>query len=305
VRLRSLTTESEQAANELQMMYGVHVYARANGYPDLALERGRDAHRAARALGDRLMEFLAACGLALSHLELGEVAGAEEWLDRAGTAALAQPSLPRERQLELCRGFARVAAGDADTAMGYLQRAVGLATQYGSPAARSETLAAAALASARLGAAGDRPQLLEFAEACASESRRLAATLKGPLPWEAQAFAASARVALARGEPSAALEAARSVLACLQTRMPEGLHAEIRLVVAQALLAGGAHDESAEARARIRAVLRTVAERILDDGVRARWFASPLHAELASTAAEEPSRPPICANEADRAARQR
>ena len=48
------------------MLYGVHVYARANGYPDLALERGRDAHGAARALGDRFLEFLAACGLALS-----------------------------------------------------------------------------------------------------------------------------------------------------------------------------------------------------------------------------------------------
>jgi ATP/maltotriose-dependent transcriptional regulator MalT len=295
VRLRSLTTESEEATNELQMMYGVPVYARANGYPDLALERGQDAHRAARALGDRFLEFLAACGLALSHLELGEVAAAEEWLDRAGTAALAEPSLPRERQLELCRGFARVAAGDAETAMGHLKRAADLATRYGSPAARSETLAAAALAGTRLGA-GDHPQLLDWAEACASESRRLAAALQGPLPWEAQAFSGSARVALARGDTSVATGAARSALACLQTRKPEGLHAEIHLVAAQALLAGGAHDEASEARARIRAVLRTVAERILDDDVRARWFASPLHAELASAAGDQPSRPPIGAD---------
>jgi tetratricopeptide (TPR) repeat protein len=293
VRLRSLTTESEEATNELQMMYGVQVYARANGYPDLALERGRDAHGAARALGDRFLEFLAACGLALSHLELGEIAAAEEWLDRAGTAALAQPSLARERQLELCRGLARVAAGSADHAMGYLRRAVALGTQYGSPATRSETLAAAALASARLGTAGDQPELLDWAETCASESRRLAAALQGPLPWEAQAFAASARVALARGDTSAATESARSALACLRTRTPVGLHAEIRLIVAQALLAGGAHDEAADARARLRAVLRTVAERILDDDVRARWFAAPFHAELAAAASEEPSKPPL------------
>ena len=246
VRLRPLTTESEEATNELQMMYGVHVYARANGYPDLALERGRDAHGAARALGDRFLEFLAG-----------------------------------------------VAAGDAANAMGYLRRAAALATQYSSSAARSETLAAAALASARLGAAGDQPELLDWAEACASESRRLAAALPGPLPWEAQAFAASARVALARSKMTAATEAARSAVECLLARTPAGLHAEIRLIVAQALLAGDAHDEAAEVRAHIRGVLRTVAERILDDDVRARWFASPFHAELAATAGEEPSWPPM------------
>jgi len=90
---------------------------------------------------------------------------------------------------------------------------------------------------------------------------------------------------------TAATEAARSALECLLARTPAGVHAEIRLIVAQALLAGGAHDEAAEVRAHIRGVLRTVAERILDDDVRARWFASPFHAELAATAGEEPSWP--------------
>src|SRR4029450_716699 len=43
-RLSELVTESERARLELQMLYGVHVYALAKGGPDPAMARGRDAH---------------------------------------------------------------------------------------------------------------------------------------------------------------------------------------------------------------------------------------------------------------------
>ena len=55
------------------MLYGVHVFSRAKVIPDLALSRGEQAHAHAREMGDRSLEFLAAGGTAMSHLDLGEV----------------------------------------------------------------------------------------------------------------------------------------------------------------------------------------------------------------------------------------
>ena len=59
-RLSELVTESERSRLDLQMLFGVHVYARAKVVPDLALSRGEDAHRAAKIQGERSIEFLAA-----------------------------------------------------------------------------------------------------------------------------------------------------------------------------------------------------------------------------------------------------
>ena len=83
-RLSELVTESERDRLDLQMLFGVHVYSRAKVVPDLALSRGEDAHRAARLQGDRTTEFLAAGGVAMGLLELGDLEGAERWLGKAG-----------------------------------------------------------------------------------------------------------------------------------------------------------------------------------------------------------------------------
>ena len=97
-RLSAVVTESERDRLDLQMLFGVHVYSRAKVVPDLALSRGQDAHRAARLQGDRAIEFLAAGGVALCLLELGDVAGAERWLGkrehRSGGRADTQPLHP-------------------------------------------------------------------------------------------------------------------------------------------------------------------------------------------------------------------
>jgi len=78
-RLSEMVTESERARLDLQMLFGVHVFSRAKVVPDLAISRGEEAHRAAKLQGDRSIEFLAAGGVALSLLELGDVEGAERW----------------------------------------------------------------------------------------------------------------------------------------------------------------------------------------------------------------------------------
>ena len=114
------------------MLFGVHVYSRAKVVPDLALSRGEDAYRAARLQGDRTIEFLAAGGVAMALLELGDVDGAERWLGLAAAAASMAPSRhARSRQLETWRGMARAGAGDVEGMRRHLERAVAIATEEG------------------------------------------------------------------------------------------------------------------------------------------------------------------------------
>jgi len=86
-RLSELVTESERARLDLQMLFGVHVWSRAKVVPDSALTRGEEAHRGAKLQGDRSTEFLAAGGVAMTLLELGDTEGAERWLGMAAAAA--------------------------------------------------------------------------------------------------------------------------------------------------------------------------------------------------------------------------
>ncbi|HSM39037.1 MAG TPA: hypothetical protein VK838_06850, partial [Candidatus Limnocylindrales bacterium] len=111
-RMSAMVTESERDHLELQLLYGVHVYARAKIVPDLTLSRGEDAYRLARIVGERSVEFLAAGGMAMTHAEMGEIPQADEWLEKAAAAGTAAPTPTRLRQLELWRGIVRAAAGD-------------------------------------------------------------------------------------------------------------------------------------------------------------------------------------------------
>ena len=183
------------------MLFGAQVFARAKVVPDLALSRGEEAHRHARLHGDRSLEFAAANGLAMTHLELGEVDLAEQWLDRAAEAAAVDPTPLRARQLETARGMIRAAAGDADGMREHLGRAVRLATEQGRPAARCEALARLALEAATLGAERADEELLALAEQSAKDAKELMGVLPGHPPWGAEADAALAQVALARAEP--------------------------------------------------------------------------------------------------------
>ena len=198
-QLTSLTRESERATVEAQMLFGVQVFARAKVVPDLALSRGEEAHRQARLLGDRSLEFATATGLALTQLELGEVEQAERWLDRAAEAAAIAPTPLRARQLETARGMTCAVAGDAERMREHLERAVRLATEQGRPAARCEALARLALEAALLGADRGDEELLALAERSAKDATELLGVLPGHPPWGAEAAAALAQVALARG----------------------------------------------------------------------------------------------------------
>lgn len=286
-----LAQESERPALEAQLHYGVHVFARAKVVPDLALSRGVEGFRRARLLGDRSLEFALACGLGLTHLDLGELDEAEAWLDRAAAAAAASPTPLRARQIEAARGAARARAGDADAMRTHLERAVALAESQGRAAGRAETLAQLALHAARIGRERSDAELLAIAERAARDTIAAARALPGHPAYAAQAEAALADVLLARDDPTGAAEAARRALDELGAARREDLLLDVIVPATRALLVAGTDEEREAARAQVRTIAGMIAQRIFDEDVRVRWFRGPVGAELSALAGvgEEPA----------------
>jgi DNA-binding NarL/FixJ family response regulator len=284
LRMRSLSKESERAAADAQMAYGVHVFARAKVIPDLAIARGQEAHRAAQAWGDRAMEFLAAGGTAMALLDVGQTAEAEAWLDRAAQAAASAPTPQRAWRLELWRALAHARRGDAVGTRQHFERALLTATEQGRASARCEILARQALEAARLGAQGADDALLDLAERAAAEAKELAQLFAGHQPWGAQADAALAEVALARGDLPAAAAAGRSAVAAIQEAMREDIYPELLLPTARAVLAGGDEPEKQFIQFFLQILLAMTLLRTTNEEIRAGWLKGPIGSEWARLA---------------------
>ncbi|HLW17791.1 MAG TPA: LuxR C-terminal-related transcriptional regulator, partial [Actinomycetota bacterium] len=280
----SLTKESEREAAEGQMLYGVHVYARAKIFPDLALTRGDEAYQSARRTGDRLLEFASAGGMAMASAEIGDDAQAQHWLDRAAAVATAMPTRHRSRQMELWRGIVAATAGDAPRMRSHLERAVKLALDHGRAPARCEALAWLALSAAVLGANAGDESLLDLAETSALDAKNVASLLPGQPTWAAQAEAALARAKLARGRIDEAADHARAALRELDERATEDAHLEVVIPAARALLEGGSDEEKVQIRDRLQFLLAAFAQRIMDQDIRVRWLRGPWGAPLAELA---------------------
>jgi DNA-binding CsgD family transcriptional regulator len=283
-RMDTMTKESERALAEAQMLYGAHVFSRAKVVPDLAVSRGEEAYRQARVIGDRALEFLAAGGTAMAHLDLDDVDAAKGWLERAAVAAAEAPTPFRARMLEMWRGLWRSATGDAAGMRAHLERAVQFAADQGLTAARCEALALLALKAAWHGAEADDEELLKVAEEAANEAKAIVELLPGHPPWRAQVDAALARIALARGAGKDAVQAAMSALVHLQSALQEDLHVEILLPVAEVVMAAGSPEEKQLVQFFLQLMLAMTAQRTLDDRVRVRWFRSPVGRRLVELA---------------------
>ena len=280
-RMQAMVTESERARTELQMLYGVQVYALAKVVPDLALARGSEAYQAARVQADRSIEFRSALGLVALHLDFGELDEARSWLERASSAAGAAPSPAKARELELWRGRVEAAAGNVDAMIGHLERAVQLATEQRSPAARSEALARLALESARAAERQSTAHLLDVAERAAREAKAIVPGLPGHPTWGAQADVALALVELTRGATDRATAAATSALQALEDALHEDMDLEILLPAARVLDSVGADEARDALRDWLRSQLAGIAQRTLDEDVRVRWLRGPVGRELA------------------------
>jgi DNA-binding CsgD family transcriptional regulator len=231
-------------------------------------------------VGERTIEFVAAGGMAMAHLQVGDTAAAAAWLERAAEASAAAPTPLRARRMEMWRGQHAAALGDGQAMLAHLSRAVDLATEQGRPAANCEALALLALRAARLGAATAAGELLDVAEDAAARAIAMSASLSGHPPWRAQANAALTHVRIARSDRGDALETARAALGDIELSEQDALFLDIWQPCAQAILRSGEVDEVARVRGRLERMLGGVAEHTLDEDVRRRWFATPPQSEL-------------------------
>jgi DNA-binding CsgD family transcriptional regulator/tetratricopeptide (TPR) repeat protein len=279
-RLTTLATESERVQAELQLLYGIHVRAREFGDPELAISRGAEAHRLARVHGDRSLEFVAAGGVAMASLQVGDIAAVESWLERAADAAVASPTPLRERRLAMWRGRLAARLGDGPRMRAHLERAVELATEQGKPAGICEAQSLLALEAARLGRATSDGELLDVAQDAADRAIALAASLPGHPPWRAKANAALTHVRRAPPERGDPLETALAAMGELQASEQEELFLDIWQACLPPILASGPDEMKVALTGRLTYVLGGVAEHTLDDDIRRRWFETPPQSEL-------------------------
>ena len=295
-RLSELVTESERARLDLQMLFGVHVYSRAKVVPDLALSRGEDAHRAAKLQGDRTIEFLAAGGVAMSLLELGDVDGAERWIGLAAAAASMAPSRTRARPArDLARdgpsgrrrrgghapsSRARRRDGDRGGPGVRAVRGPGPPRHRGGAARRGDASDGSAAAE---GGAPD-PALVELVERSAAQVKELLPLLPGHAPWGAQADAALATVALARGDIAGAVMAGGAALQALQAGLHEDVSLEIVIPAARAVFAGAPPEMQGFVRGFLQQTLSRIAQGTADETIRVAWLTGPIGRELVELA---------------------
>lgn len=286
--MKRLVTESQRIAEDAQMLYSIHVFARAHVYPDLALERGRDAFEAARTVGDRKLEFLSAGGVGMAHLYLLQTTEARGWFERAKGLLPSIASPVFTRRVQAWMGLLEAAENRVENAMEHFEAAAASALDRGSPAGRCECLALLALEAAKLGAGGGPEWLLERAGAAAEEARAAARTLPGKLAWEAQAWAATALVAYEEKDKRGAAEATRACLAVLEPRFRRELYLDVLWIAAKTLILEG-QDEGPDLSREIRENLEVIDRSIVDRKIRELWFSVPMHAELARLADYAPA----------------
>ena len=249
-RLRTLSHESERAAAEAQMVYGVHVFCRVEGH-----SRPR---RAARPRG--------ACAGARARRSVPGIPG-RGWHGRGmpGTrrprrgAAVARsgggrgrggPDAPSRSPGSKCRaGCLAAAGGDVPTMHQHLRKALEMAAGQDRRAARAEILAAYALECLRLGDAtrrrgtpgGGRNSGAGGGARCSGSARSAAVGAAGRRR-------ARGDCARARANTQRALELARRVIAARRDAEREDPHLEMLIPIARVMLAVGDEAEAAAMR---------------------------------------------------------
>jgi class 3 adenylate cyclase len=279
-------TESQRAEDDATMLYSIHTYARLNVQPVLALERGREAFDATRALGDRWLESLAAGGMAMASLMIGANDDCGAWLDRAANAAMAVASTSMARRLEMWRGAHAAARDDVEAMVRHFERAAELAGQE-NLGSRCDAYSNLAIECARIGARDSDEATLTKAKDAAAETLAMVRRMNGKLPWEAVAHAALAVVAQAEGDSATAADEARASLD-IDGETYLSMFIPILWAAARTLIATGEPEASA-LTAQILAGLSHLNTSMSDPDIRDKWFDLPMHRELAEIVGFDPT----------------
>lgn len=281
----SQVTESQRAAEDALMLYSIQTFARLNVQPDLALERGQEAFEAARGLGDRWLESLAAGGMAMTYASFGAADESSAWLDRAAAAATSVASTSMARRLEMWRGASAAARQEPDDLRDHYHRAIELAGKK-NPAGQAEAYCALAVESLKLGVFRNEAALLDRARAAAEETLDITKSLQGQLPWESVAHAVLAVIADSEGRSEEAADEARIALESLDG-LTHTLHFVNVLWASGRVLIGQEAPESEALKQQIAQGLGFLSMSMGHPDIKAKWFAVDPHRELAELAGFE------------------
>lgn len=279
-------TESQRAVDDALMLFSIHTYARLNVQPGLALERGREAFDAARALGNRWLESLAAGGMAMTSLMIGASDDCGAWLDRAASAAMSVASTSMARRLEMWRGAHAASRDDVEAMVRHFERAAELAGQK-NLGGRCDAYGNLAIECARIGARDGDDSILKMAKDAAAETLAMVRRMNGKLPWEAVAHAALAVVAQAEGDTATAADEGRAALD-IDGETYLSMFLPILWAAARTLIAPG-EPEAAALSAEILGGLSFINKSMTDPDIKARWFDLPTNRELAEIVGFDPS----------------
>ncbi|HEX6302343.1 MAG TPA: AAA family ATPase [Acidimicrobiia bacterium] len=282
---RGQVTDSQRAKEDALMLFSIHTYARLHIQPDLALLRGREAFEAARGLGDRWLEALAAGGMSLTYASFGATADSIAWLDRAASAAMSVPSTSMARRVEMWRGACSAARGESEEVKTHFERAIDLAGTK-NPAGQAEAYCALAMETCKLWASTGEAALLERAAQAAHDTLDATGFMRGQLPWESVAHAVLAVVADADDRREEAEEEARIALSTLDG-LTHILHFVNVLWAAGRVLIGNQAPEANDMAQQIAQGLGYLSMNIIDPEIRSKWFGVEAHRELAQLAGFE------------------
>jgi hypothetical protein len=224
--------------------------------------------------------------VAMTYLSIGDEAQCGAWIDRAASAAISVASTSMARRLEMWRGAHAAARDDLEGTVAHFQRAAELAGQK-NLGARCEAISTLAFETARIGVATGDESALDKAKESAAEALRTARPMGGQLPWEADAHAALALVAAAKGDGETAADEARAALDLDgETFLTQYLH--VLWVAGRVLIVGDA-PEAPALSAEILAGFGFIDMMLADPDLKAKWFGIPTHRELAEIVGFEPS----------------
>lgn len=273
-------TESQRATENALMLYSIHTYARVNIQPDMALERGKEAFEAARAIGDRWLEALSAGGMSLTYASIGSAEESGAWIERASSAAMTVPSTSMARRLEMWRAACAAARGQAGEMQQHYGRAAELAGSK-NPAGVAEAHCALAVGLAKLASATGDQGLLEHAEVAAKATLEATAPLPPGNPWFGMAHAVLALVAQAAGRAEEAADEARVALASFDalTHIP---HFVDLLWVAGKVLVAQGEPEAGALVEQIAQGIGYLSMSMTNPDTKAKWFSVSAHKELAA-----------------------
>lgn len=275
---KSDVTDSQRANDEAQMLYGIQTFARVNFQLDLAVERGQQAYEAARSLGNRWLECLAAGGLASTYAAFGATDQCGAWLDRAASAAMSAPNTSLARRLEMWRADHAYSSGEVEKMIGHYERAVELAGQK-NLAGQWEALSTMAIRCARFAIERDDASLRDRAKTAAIETLKSIRPVAGHTPWESVAHAALAVVAEAEGDPATAADEARIALE-IDGDSAIGEYIWVLWAAAQTLIA---HEEpeTPALKGTIAGGVGYLGMSISDPEIRAKWLDTPTIRDVA------------------------